>query len=185
MPFSLRNNKVQVTVDRQRQVDVGYAIRRLEQGDLALVVGVEHGGPIFLNDVSFLEPRMAQKKVEGGLKGRTSKGVHFYVPQGQSPGSAEQLAEVDRGTMTLNAEGIAFAGRSKRVGVRFGAIESINHSRSSITIIAKNLQRLHFGGSRAVVAMKVQDRMYKEPLSGSLLRLLIEAAMKASLEWRR
>lgn len=185
MPFGFRHNRVQVTVDRQRQVDIGYALRRLEEGDLAPVLGIERGGPIFLNDVSFLEPRMVQKKVEGGLKGRASKGLSFHVPQGHSAEAVEQLAEVDRGTMTLNADGMAFAGRSKRVGVRFDAIKSINHSPHSITIIAKNLQRLHFGGSRAVVALKVQDRMYREHLSGTLLRLLVEAVMKASLEWRR
>jgi hypothetical protein len=32
-----------------------------------------------------------------------------------------------------------------------------------------------------VVTIKVQDRIYKEPLSGTLLRLIVEAAMKASL----
>lgn len=165
-------------------MDIGYATRRLEQGDLTPIADIEHGRPIFLNDVSLLEPRLTQRTLGSGIKGRMAKDLYFYVPQQQSPKPAEQLEEVDRGTLTVAANGIAFAGQSRRVGVGFHAIESIGHTRDGITIIAKNLHRLHFGGGGAVVALKVQDRMYREPLSGTLLRLLVEAVIKASLERR-
>lgn len=179
MPFGLWNRKVQVTVDRQRQVDIGYATRRLEQGDLSFISGIDQDGPVFLNDILLLEPGIA--RAEGGIKGRIARGLYFYVPQPQSPEPVEELAEVDRGTLTITNEGIAFAGKTRRIGVGFGAIESISHSRDGITIIAKTAHRLHFGSGGTAITIKVQDRTYRESLSGTLLRLVIEAVMKASL----
>lgn len=178
MPFGW-NKKVQVTVDRQRQVDMGYATRRLEQGDLSLI-GVDRGGPVFLDGIALLEPRIA-RAVEGGLRGRIARGLYFYVPQPQTTEPAEELVEVDRGTLTIADEGIAFAGKTRRIGVGFGAIESMSHSQKGMTIVAKTMHRMHFGSGGTVVTFKVQDRIYKEQLSGTLLRLLVEAVMKASL----
>jgi hypothetical protein len=183
MPFGIWNRKVQVTVDRQKQVDLGYAIRLLEKGDMSPVVGIEHD--IVFNDISFLETRLVKRTVEGGgIKGRIAKGLSFYVPEPQSPESIEELAEVNRGTMTINANGIVFAGKTRRTAVGFGAVESIGHTRDMITVLVKNSHRLYLGVGSNTVTLKAQDRMYREPLSGTLLRLLVEAAMKASLERR-
>jgi hypothetical protein len=180
MPFGLWNSKkVQPTIDRQRQVDMGYAARRLEQGDLSLT-GADRGEPIFFDGIALLEPRVA-RAAESGIRGRIARGLYFYVPQPQAAEPAEELAEADRGTLTISSEGIAFAGRTRRIGVGFGAIESMSHGQDGIAIIARTAHRLHFGSGGAVVTIKVQDRIYKEPLSGTLLRLIVEAAMKASL----
>lgn len=182
MPFGIWNKRVQVTVDRQKQVDIGYARRRLEQGDLSFIAGTEH--KVVLNDISLQEPKMAQRTLEGGIKGRIARRLYFYAPQSQSPEPVEELTEIDRGTMTINNEGIVFSGKIRRIGLGFGAIESIGHSRDAIAILAKNSQRLHFGVGEDIVHLKVQERMYNEPLSGTFLRLLVEAMMKISLERR-
>ena len=182
MRFGLWNRKVQATVDRQKQVDIGYAIRRMEQGDLSFISGIDHKGPVFLNDILLLEPGVA--RAEGGIRGRIARGLYFYVPQPQSAEPDEELVEVDKGTLTLTDEGIAFAGKTRRIGVGFAAIESISHGQNAITIAAKTAHRLHFGSGGNEVTLKVQDRTYKEPLSGTLLRLIVEAAMKASLGGR-
>jgi hypothetical protein len=181
MPFGIWNRKVRVTVDRQKQVDVGYARKRLEQGDLSLVTGIEGG--VVLNDAFLLEPRTVHRTV-GGMKGRIARGLYFYTPQPQSTEPVEELAEVDRGTMTINNDGVAFSGKTRRIGVGFGAVESIGHGRDWIAIHAKNSNRLHFGVGEDTITLKVQDRIYREPLSGTLLRLLVEGVMKASLERR-
>lgn len=176
MPFGFWNKKARATVDRQKQVDIGYANRRLAEGDLSLIYRADKEGPFFLNDILLLEPGIAR---EGGIKGKIARGLYFYVPQPQSA-EPEQLAEVDRGTLTITDEGIAFAGKTRRIGIGFGAIESISHGQNAITMIAKTAHRLHFG-SGGTITLKVQDRMYKEPLSGTVLRLIVEASMKASL----
>src|SRR5688572_23261649 len=131
MPFGLWNSKkVQPTVDRQRQVDMGYAARRLEQGDLSFI-GVGRGEPVFIDGVALLELGVA-RAVEGGLRGRIARGLYFYVPQPQAAEPAEEMAEADRGTITISSEGIAFAGKTRRIGVGFGAIEYISHNQNGI-----------------------------------------------------
>lgn len=179
MPFGLWNKRVQVTVDRQRQVDLGYAVRRIEQGDLSFI-GIGQGDSIFLDGITLLERGVA-RPVEGGIRDRIVRGLYFYIPQPQTPEPVEELAEVDRGTLTIADEGIAFAGKSRRIGIGFGAIESISHTLSGITIMAKTTHKMHFGSGGGAVTLKVQERTYREPLSGTLLRLIVEAAMKASL----
>lgn len=162
-------------------MDIGYAARRLEQGDLSPVAGIDpESFALSLDNVSLLEPRLA-KAVEGGIKGRIARGLYFYVAQ--PPGPAEELAEIERGIMTIGVDGIAFAGKTRRIGVGFGAIESIAHTQNGITIAAR-AQRLHFGAGGAAVTLKVQDRTYSQPLFGRLLRLLVEAMIKASLGGR-
>ncbi|AFU60191.1 MAG: hypothetical protein QXX64_01755 [Nitrososphaera sp.] len=184
MPFGLWKKKAQPTVvDRQRQVDIGYAIKKLEQGDLSLIEGATVDGSVVLTmyNISLMEPRTA-RAMEGGIRGRIAKGLYFYVAQPQSPEPAEELVEVDRGTITITVEGLVFAGKSRHIGVGFGAIESISHSQNGITIVAKNnMQKLHFeGADRVVMSLKVQDRVYSQPLTGKLMRLLVEAVIRIS-----
>jgi hypothetical protein len=111
MRFGLRGKKVQATVDRQRQVDIGYATKRLEQGDLSLVAGlVDRSITLTLRNISLMEPRLAHRAVEGGIRGRIARGLYyFYVPQQQSPEPMQELVEVDRGTITIAVEGQGFA----------------------------------------------------------------------------
>lgn len=187
MPFGLWKKKVQVTVDRQvdrqRQVDIGYATRQLENGDLSLVAGINSESfTISLDNISLLEPAFGQT-VQGGKKGRIAKGLYFYVAQPQSPEPFEELIEIDMGTMTIAADGIVFAGRTRHIGIGFGAIESIGHGQNGISIDART-QKLHFGAGNATLHLKVQDRTYSLPLSGRLLRLLVEAVIKASHDRR-
>ena len=181
MPFGLWKKKAQVTVDRQRQVDIGYAIRQLEQGDMSLVEGVDpESFALSLDNISLLEPGLAQA-VPGGIKGRIARGLYFYVAQPQS--EPEDLTEVDRGTMAIAADGISFAGRTRHIGIGFGAIESMGHNQDGIAIAARAM-RLHFGAGASAISLKVQDREYSQPLSGRLLRLLVEAMIKKSLDGR-
>jgi hypothetical protein len=176
MPFRFWNRKVQATVDRQRQVDIGYANRRFAEGDLSLIDRADENGSFLLNDILLLEPGLAR---EGGIRGRIARGLYFYVPQPQAA-EPEQLTEVDRGTLTITDEGVAFAGKTRHIGIGFAAIESISHGQSAITITTKTGHRMHFG-SGGTITLKVQDRIYNEPLSGTILRLIVEALMKASL----
>jgi hypothetical protein len=160
MPFGLWNRKVEATVDRQRQVDIGYAVRRLEQDDLSLFAGdVGVDVAITLRNISLMEPRAAHRAVEGGgIKGKIAKGLYFYVPQ-QAAEPAEELAEVDRGTITITIEGLSFTGKSRHIGVGFGAIESMGHTVNDMSIVAKNGSvKLHFeGADRVVIALRVHD----------------------------
>lgn len=171
MPFGLWKKKAQATVDRettvdrQRQVDIGYATRRLEQGDLSLFAGsnFDESNVLSLHNISLVSERL-----------------------GQTPEPVEKFAEVDRGMITITIDRIEFAGKFRHVGVSFGSIESIGHTRNGIMIAARNsANKLHFeGADRVVIALKVQDRMYRQPLSGRLLRLLLEAVIKISFERR-
>jgi hypothetical protein len=189
MPFGLRKKKAQVTVDRQRQVDICYATRQLEQGNLSFVAVSNPERPIVLSfqNISLAEPRLAQKTLEGGIKERIAKGLYFYVGQAQDSEPAEELEQLDIGTMTITSNGIAFVGNSKHINMDFGDIDSMGHTQNGITISARtHLQKLHFeGADKVVVPLKVQDRMYSQRLSGRLMRILLEAVMKTSLDRRR
>jgi len=163
-------------------VDVGYAVRRLEQGDLTLFAGnVSRDIAITLHNISLMEPRSGHKTIEGGIKGRIARGLYFYVPQAAEP--TEELAEVDRGEIMITIEGLVFAGKSRHIGVGFGAVESIGHTANGMSIVAKDGSvKLHFeGADRVVIPLKVHDRSYSQPLSGKTMRLLVEAVIKISL----
>ena len=189
MPFGIRKKKARVTVDRQRQVDICYATRQLEQGNLSYVVVSNPDTPIVFSfqNISLAEPRMAQGTLEGGIKERIAKGLYFYVGQAHDPELTEELVQLDTGTMTINSDRIAFVGKSKHISVDFGDIDSIGHTNNGITISARtHLKRLRFEGADKVeVPLKVQDRMYSQHLSGRLMQVLLEAVMKTSLERRR
>ncbi len=187
MPFGLWRKKVQATVDRQRQVDIGYAIRQLEQGNLSFIVGCNFDSSVVLtlDNISLMKPQLVQATTDG-IKEKIAKGLYFYVAQTQSTEPVEVLAEVDRGMMTITVEGIVFAGRFRHIGLGFGAIESIGYDNKGITVATRNsAQKLYFeGADRAVIPLKVQDRMYSEPLSGKLMRLLVEAVIMISFDER-
>lgn len=184
MPFWKK--KAGATVDRQRQVDLGYVARQLEQGDLSLIEGcsLDSSIALTLHNISLMEPGVA--RAEGGLKEKIAKGLYFYVAQPQAPEPAEELVEADRGTMTVTVDGIVFAGKSRHIGLGFGAVESMGYTEKGISISTRNgSQRIHFeGADRVVVPLKVQERAYSQPLSGKLLRLLVEAVIKISFEGR-
>jgi hypothetical protein len=183
MPFGLWKKKAQPTVDRQRQVDVGYATRRLAQGDLSLVSGcnADRSVVLTLHNISLMEPRLAQA-VEGGIRGKIARGLYFYVAQPQVAEPVEELVEVDRGTMTVTVDGLVFAGKSRHIKIGFSAIESIGHTQNGIKIVTRNgAQTLHFeGADKVVIPLKVQDRAYSQPLSGKLMRLVVEAVIRIS-----
>jgi hypothetical protein len=183
MPFGLWKKKAEPTVDRQRQVDVGYAVRRLEQGDLSLVAGCRIGRSVVftMHNISLMEPRRSQA-VEGGIRCRIARGQYFQVAQPKASEPLEELAEADRGMISISVDGLAFTGKSRRIKLGFGAIESMCYTQNGIEIVTKNgSQSLHFeGADRIAIPLKVQDRTYSQPLTGKLMRLLVEAVIRIS-----
>jgi hypothetical protein len=183
MPFSLRKKKAEPTLDRQRQVDVGYVVKRLEQGDLSLISGcaVDRSVVLTLQNISLMESTTAQT-LEIGIRGRIARGLYFHVAQQQAPEPVEELAEVDRGTITVKVDELVFAGKSRQIKLSFAAIESIGHTQNGIEIVTRNgVQRVHFeGANRVVISLKVKDRTYGQRLSGKLMRLLVEAVIGIS-----
>ena len=188
MPFGLKKKKAQVTVDRQRQVDIGYAIKQIETGDLSFIEGYDPSRPIILSFQNMLlsESRLMQGTAESGIKNKISKGLYFYVGQAQEPETRQEIVKIDVGNMTISSYGVSFAGKSKHISINFDDIDSIGHTNTGITISSRSqLERLRLeGADKATVSLKVQDRTYRQALSGKLMRILIEAAMKTSLERR-
>jgi hypothetical protein len=179
MPFWKK--KAEATVDRQRQVDLGYVVRRLGEGDLSFIEGcnLDSSISLTLHNISLVEPRAAHP--EAGIKEKIAKGLYFYVSQ-QAAEPVLELAEVDRGALTITVDGIVFAGSTRHIGIGFGAVESISHSQNGIAIVTRNnSQKICFeGADREVIMLKVHEREYRQALSGKLLRLLVEAAIKIS-----
>jgi hypothetical protein len=137
MPFGLGRRKAQPTVDRQRQVDLGYVASQLAEGDLSLVAGCSTDSSVVLtlHNISLVEPHVA--RADGGIREKIARGLYFYVTQPQVAGPVEELVELDRGTVTITIEGITFAGKSRHIGVGFGAIESISHSQNALETARK------------------------------------------------
>ena len=178
-----------LTVDRQRQVDIGYVARQLGEGDLSFIKGCSTDSSVrlILNDISLMAPRQTHTISDSGIREKIAKGLYsFYIAQQQAEEYVQVLDEVDRGTMTITVEGIMFAGKSRHVGLGFSVIESISHGRNGIAIMTRNgAQGLHFeGAERVTIPLKVQDRAYSQPLSGKLMRLLLEAVIRISFEGR-
>ena len=164
-------------------MDIGYVTRQLGEGDLSFIAGCKNDSSVNLTfaNISLMESRLTQG--DGSIKEKIAKGLYFYVAQPQTTEPIEELAEVDRGTMTVTVNGIAFAGKSRHVGINFDLVESISYSVNGITIAARNnSQRIYFeGADRVIVELKVRDRKYSQPLSGKLMRLMVEAVIKISL----
>lgn len=160
--------------------------RQLAEGDLSLVAGCSADSSIALtlHNISLVELRAA--RVEGGIKEKIARGLYFYVAQQQTAEPVEELVELDRGIMTITVDGITFAGKFRHIGVGFGAIESISHSQNGMSITTRSgAQSIRFeGADRVIIPLKVHDREYSHPLSGKLMRLLLEAVIKISFEGR-
>lgn len=190
MPFGLGRKKAQPTVDRQRQVDLSYVATQLGEGSLSFIHGCDSditNASVSLQNISLMEPEGAASHADGsGIKEKLARGLYFYVAQPYISEPYEELAEVDRGTVTINVDGIVFAGKSRHLGVGFGAIESISHSQNGIAIVTRNgAQKICFeGANRVVFAIKVQDRIYNVSLSGKLMRLIVEGMIKISFSSR-
>lgn len=184
LTFGLRRKKAQPAIDRQRQVDLGYATKQIAEGDLSFIAGSHFDGSVVLTfeNISLVKPRLSHSS--GGIKKKIARGLSYYVAQPQSPEPDEELIELDRGNITITIGGIVFDGKSLHIGVRYGTIESISHSVNGMTIETRNAaQKIRFeGADRVFVTLNVQNRKYNQPLSGKLMRLLVEGVIRISFD---
>ena len=81
--------------------------------------------------------------------------------------------------MTIAGDGIAFTGQTEKINTSFDNIEATDYVQNKIMIATKTpAQRLFFDGvERTTVPLKVQDRVYRQPLSGKVVQLVIKAMM--------
>ncbi len=178
----------------QREADRALWLTGLREGT-ATIQAVAQEPPIILKprenlrvvlpNISLLEPRSVTEgsALYGGPTVRVAKGVSLRMGGVKGRGeSHEELREVDRGILTLTDRRLVFSGRKRALEIDFRKITSVDPIRDGIGIRREGRDRTQYLtgiDSKAIaVVWKVDGREYSEPLTGMVLKCLIEGAVR-------
>ena len=177
---------------KQMEADIEYWLDELRAGNIPEFptpaspdIILKKNEKIILNadNIALLEPRSvrATHGTYGGPSFRIAKGVYFRLGafNAQSE-SHEELREIDRGSLTLTNKRLIFSGSKRTVSIDIRKIVSVNPYRDAITIRREGRERIQYftGINLNNIEIKVEDRVYKEPLSGLVIMYLIEGLAK-------
>lgn len=135
---------------------------------------------IVLSGVCLLEARAVRRGSYGGGSIRVAKGVRLSTGSFQAE-SREELRHIDRGTLTLTNKRLVFSGAKRTVNVGLAQIVSVEpYEKNGIALRRTRKQKTEYFTDfpRAELEFAVEDRVYKEPLSGVILTHLIEALVR-------
>ncbi|MHC1588250.1 MAG: hypothetical protein ACXQS1_00360, partial [Methermicoccaceae archaeon] len=128
-----------------------------------------------LPDITLLEPRKVATGGYGGPSIRVAKGMYVRLG-GFRAQSHEEIREIDRGALTLTRRRLIFSGSKRAYEVSLKKILSIEPYSDGIAIRRSGKQRTEYfvGTDKVVLDIQVGERRYREPLSGMVLKQLIE-----------
>lgn len=138
---------------------------------------------LFLSDVALWEPRAVRqtKGAYGGPTFRIAKGVSFKVGSFQSHSeSHEELRTIDQGILTLTNKRLVFTGTKRTTNIDLRKIISIEPYKDGIASQRENKQKTEYfiGVNRTSLNITVNGRKYVIPVSGVVLKCIIEGLIK-------
>lgn len=140
---------------------------------------------VVLPNMSLLEPRAIRKSsgLYGGPTIRVTKGVSFRLGGAQGRGeSHEELRNIDKGVLTLTNQRLVFSGEKRTLNIDLAKIISIQPFKDGIAIRREGKEKTQYfsviNPKMISIKMKVGDGEYEEPFTGTILKCLIEGAIK-------
>lgn len=173
--------------DKQKEADMELWMTRLKNGNIR--INIEGNSPIILkkneelqltlSNVSFMEPRSIRT---GGYKGtsiKVAKGLYFRVGGVQSE-SHEELRNIDKGSLTITNKRIVFSGSKKTINIDLKKIITVEPYSDGIALRLENKEKTQYFTwvNKPELTIGVNNRIYKEPLTGLVLMYLIEGLTK-------
>ncbi len=138
---------------------------------------------LFLSDVALWEPRAVRQTrgAYGGPTFRVAKGVSFKVGSFQSRSeSHEELRTIDQGILTLTNKRLVFTGTKRTTNIDLRKVISIEPYKDGIASQRENKQKTEYfiGINRTSLNITVNGRKYAIPVSGVVLKCIIEGLIK-------
>lgn len=167
---------------RQRKADMQVWLTHIKEHTPALTqdeppVILKRGEELkaVLPDITLLEPRKVTTGGYGGPSIRVAKGMYVRLG-GFRAQSHEEIKEIDKGVLTLTSRRLIFSGSKRAYEVSLKKILSVEPYSDGIAIRRSGKQRTEYfvGTDKVVLDIQVGERRYREPLSGIVLKLLIE-----------
>jgi len=177
---------------KQMEEDIDYYLDQLRNGNIPSFDVAENTEIILkrnenvilnMNYVSLQEPRAVRTTTGkyGGPSFRVAKGVYFRLGafNAQSE-SHEEIREIDTGALALTNKRLIFLGDKRTVNIDIRKVVSVHPYRDAVEIRREGRERTQYfmGINRTNIKIQVEDRIYKEPLSGIVLMCLIEGLAK-------
>ncbi len=178
---------------KQRVTDIENWLERLSKGILRVSFkGVDT--PVILKpneeilfalpDVTLKEPR-AVRKSSGGYAGpsfRVAKGVYFRMGRfGSSSESHQEIRDIDRGILTVTGERLIFSGNMKTVNVDLRKLVQIDPFTDGLALHREGREKTqYFVWNENIGQMQLSEgeRKYTEPISGMIVKCVIEGTIR-------
>jgi len=170
---------------KQREADIEGWLVQLREGDISPMMDFGGGSPILLKrkeelilalpNITLIEPRAVRRG--GGGSVRVAKGLYLRTFEAESH---DELRELDRGTLSLTNKRLVFSGAKRVADISLGKVISVEPYKDSIAVRRSGRQRAQYftGLDQARVRIAIEDRVYEEPLSGLILKYMIEGLVK-------
>ena len=117
----------------------------------------------------------------GGPSFRVAKGVYFHVGGfGSTSQSHGEIKDIDTGILTITNQRFIYSGKMKGVDVTLRKITGVEPYSDGIALHREGYQKTQYftwRGNLATLDIGVSERKYQEPLSGLVLKYLIEGAV--------
>lgn len=154
----------------------------MEEPSDDLLVLLKRGERILLvlDRIALRESRSVSTGVYGGPSIRIAKGVSFRLG-GFRAQSHDELKEIDQGVLVLTNKRLIFAGSLRSVDVNLSKLTSVETYSDAIAIGRVGKQRTEYfvGLDEHTFAFTVEHRHRKVPLSGEMVKALIEGQLEA------
>ena len=170
---------------QQRLEDLRLVLEGIRDGECPIKIAADT--PIILKkgeqvrlclpSVDFMEARAVRHYSGGGV--RIAKGVTIG---GGTSQSTDELKKIDVGALVLTDRRLVFSGSKRTVNVQLGKIISVSAYTNGVAINRERKQKTEYylGTNRYSATLKVNERSYDEPLSGTYVRAYIETAIEAA-----
>ncbi len=176
---------------KQKELDMECWMTELREGKVPIHMGSEppiilrrKENPILvLPNVVLWEPRSV-RRITGGYAGptfRIAKGVYFRVGGFRAVGeSHEELKQIDEGVLTLTDRRLVFSGSKRTVNIDLRKIVAVEPYRDGIGVQRADRARTQYftGIDQVELKIRVEDREYIEPLTGLIMKYMIEGLVK-------
>lgn len=182
-----------VSDQEQRVIDIEDWLQRVSDGvmkvsfkgvDTPVILKPTEQVLFALPGVTLKEPR-AVRKSTGGYAGpsfRVAKGVYFRMGRfGSTSESHQEIRNIDRGVLTVTGERLVFSGGMKTINVDLRKIVQVDPFVDGLGLHKEGREKTQYfvwNEHIGTMQLAVGDRKYSEPISGMLVKCVMEGAIR-------
>jgi hypothetical protein len=177
-----------ISDQEQRDEDLADALTALREGRIAppaqgmdapVILKAGEKLVFSLPGITLREPRAVSTGVYGGPSIHIAKGVTIRTGAFQAQ-SHEELKDIDQGTLVLTTKRLVFAGSKRSQESALAKLISVDAYSDAVAIRREGKEKTEFyiGVNHGAYQFTIDGRSYSEPLSGLILKYMIEGLAK-------